>query len=84
MGDTEVKNRKVNRNKNKIDKNKEIPNPALDPRDEVRNLFCNVFFENLKKMLENKIIIICLVQLIQLTCAKCVRGFGIRWLNSWP
>lgn len=36
MGDTEVKNRKVNRSKNKNEKNKEIPNPAVDPRDEVK------------------------------------------------
>ena len=35
MGDTEVKNRKVNRNKAKNEKNKEIPNPAIDPRYEV-------------------------------------------------
>lgn len=36
MVDTEVKNRKVNRSKGKNEKNKEIPNPAVDPRDEVR------------------------------------------------
>lgn len=47
MGDTEVKNRKVNRNKNKNEKNKEIPNPAVDPRDEVKEctLLCYLFNE---------------------------------------
>lgn len=35
MGDTEVKNRKVNRTKAKNEKNQEILNPAIDPRDEV-------------------------------------------------
>ena len=39
MGDTEVKNRKVNRSKaaksEKNGKTKEVINPAVDPRDEV-------------------------------------------------
>ncbi len=38
MGDTEVKNRKVNRSKNKNADKSKIPNPAIDPRDEVNLL----------------------------------------------
>ena len=40
MGDTEVKNRKVNRSKAKNAEQNKIPNPAIDPRDEVNS--CHV------------------------------------------
>lgn len=53
MVDTEVKNRKVNRSKGKNEKNKEIPNPAVDPRDEVRchSVLLNTFNFNEMQLL---------------------------------
>ena len=44
MGDTEVKNRKVNRSKNKNAEKSKIPNPAIDPRDEVNSYNVSLFY----------------------------------------